>query len=194
MLEFLLELDQKAFLILNGMHTPWLDQVMFLISKTVFWIPLYAILLFLVIKNYKKKSIVIIGCIILTIIMADQITSTGIKPFFQRLRPSRDPQLKELVHTVNGYKGGKFGFASSHAANTMGIAFFFWLLFANRYRFISILFIWAIAVAYSRIYLGVHYPGDILVGMLFGILSGYIGFTLSKKIESKFDKKLSTNS
>jgi undecaprenyl-diphosphatase len=186
MLELLLELDQKAFFVLNGFNTPWLDQVMFWISKTEFWIPLYAGLLFLIIKNYKKKSWAIIGCLILTIILADQITSTGMKPFFQRVRPSRDPQLKELVHTVNGYKGGKYGFASSHAANTMGIAFFLWLLFANRYRWIWILFIWATIVSFSRIYLGVHYPGDILVGMLLGLLSGYLGFIIKQKFESGF--------
>jgi undecaprenyl-diphosphatase len=123
-------------------------------------------------------------------VFADQITTTGMKPFFKRLRPSRDPALKELVHTVNGYKGGKYGFASSHAANTMGIAFFFWLLFANRYRWIWILFIWATVVSYSRIYLGVHFPGDILVGMLIGILSGYFCFSLNKKLESRFSQQL----
>jgi undecaprenyl-diphosphatase len=112
------------------------------------------------------------------------------KPFFKRLRPSRDPALKELVHTVNGYKNGKYGFASRHAANTMGIAFFFWLLFANRYRWIWILFIWATVVSYSRIYLGVHFPGDILVGMLIGILSGYFCFSLNKKLESGFSQQL----
>lgn len=194
MLEFLLELDQKAFFILNGLHTPWLDQVMYWISKTEFWIPLYAGLLFLIIKNYKKHSWIIIGCIVLTIALADQITSTGMKPFFQRLRPSRNPELKELVHTVNGYKGGKYGFASSHAANTMGIAFFLWLLFKKRYTWMWALFIWAIVVAYSRIYLGVHYPGDILVGMMLGLLSGYLGFSLSKKLSSKFTTQSSANS
>jgi undecaprenyl-diphosphatase len=194
MLEFLLELDQKAFFILNGFHTPWLDQVMFWISKTEFWIPLYAGLIFLIIKNYKKQSWIIIGCIVLTIALADQITSTGMKPFFQRLRPTRDPELKELVHTVNGYKGGKYGFASSHAANTMGIAFFLWLLFGKRYRWMWSLFIWATVVAYSRIYLGVHYPGDILVGMMLGLLSGYFGFWLSEKLKSRFTPHSLTNS
>jgi undecaprenyl-diphosphatase len=186
MVEFLLELDQKAFLVLNGFHTAWLDQVMFWISKTEFWIPLYAGLIVLIIKNFRKKSWIIIGCVILTIVFADQITSSGMKPFFKRLRPSRDPELKELVHTVNGYTGGKYGFASSHAANTLGVAFFFWLVFASRYRWVWVLFIWAGIVSYSRIYLGVHYPGDILVGMLFGLLAGWLGFTLSKKLESKF--------
>jgi undecaprenyl-diphosphatase len=194
MLEFLLELDQKVFFILNGLYTPWLDPVMFYISKTAFWIPLYAFLLFLLIKNFKKKSWVILVCIIITIVLADQITSSGLKPFFQRLRPSRDPALQGMVHTVNGYVGGKFGFASSHAANTMGIALFFWLLLANRYKWVWTLFAWAIIVAYSRIYLGVHYPGDILVGMLLGLLAGWVGFTLSKKLELKFYNNSLSNS
>ena len=193
MLEFLIELDQKVFFVLNGFHSPWLDQVMYWITKTEFWIPLYAGLLYLVIKNFKKKSWIIVGCIIITIVLADQITSSGMKPFFQRLRPSRDPELKEMVHIVNGYRGGKYGFASSHAANTMGIAFFFWLLLTSRYRWIWVLFVWATIVAFSRIYLGVHYPGDIVVGMLFGLLSGYIGFTLNKILEKRFSNSL-TNS
>ena len=186
MLEFLIELDHKLFFIINGFHTTWLDQVMFWISKTAFWIPLYIGLVYLIIKTFKNKSWIIIGCVLLTILLADQTTSTGMKPIFQRFRPSRDPELKELVHTVNGYTGGKYGFASSHAANTMGIAIFFWLLFATRYRWIWVLFVWSILVSYSRIYLGVHFPGDILVGSVLGLLSGFIGFNLSKKIEAKF--------
>jgi undecaprenyl-diphosphatase len=188
MIDFLLDLDQKAFLILNGMHTPWLDQVMFWITKTIFWLPLYTVLLFLLIKYYKKDSWIILLGIIITIVLADQITSSGMKPFFLRLRPSREPALQGLVHTVNGYIGGKYGFASSHAANTIGIALYFWLLLGARYRWMWVLFIWAVVVAYSRIYLGVHYPGDILVGMCIGLAAGWIGFSFQKAVLLKLKK------
>jgi undecaprenyl-diphosphatase len=182
MLEFLLELDQKAFLLLNGLHASWLDPLMFAITKTVFWIPLYAVLLFLVIKHFKNDSWAVLLGVALTILLADQITSTGMKPFFLRLRPSRDPALEGLVHTVNGYIGGKYGFASSHAANTLGTALFFWMLLRQHYRWIGLLFVWATVVMYSRIYLGVHYPGDIIVGMFIGAGAGWIGFKFQQLI------------
>jgi undecaprenyl-diphosphatase len=110
------------------------------------------------------------------------------KPFFARLRPSREPSLEGLVHLVNGYTGGKYGFASSHAANTFATAFFFWLLFKDRYRWVWVLFVWAVVMTYTRIYLGAHYPGDILVGMLIGLGAAWTGFTVQKAIWNK--KKL----
>jgi undecaprenyl-diphosphatase len=107
------------------------------------------------------------------------------KPFFLRLRPSRDPALEGLVHIVNGYKGGKFGFASSHAANTFAVAVFVWHLLKVHFRYVGVLFFWAAFVAYSRIYLGVHYPGDVIVGVVIGSLIGWIMFLLQSKLLKK---------
>lgn len=183
MLDKLIELDKELLLYINGFHTPWLDPAMIWITKTLFWLPLYLFLLYLIIKNYKKDSWIIIIGIAMAILLADQITSGFMKPFFERLRPSREPSLQGLVHLVNGYTGGKYGFASSHAANTFATAIFFWLLFKNQYRWMWILFVWAIVMTYTRIYLGVHYPGDILVGMLVGLGSGWCGFMIQKTIK-----------
>jgi undecaprenyl-diphosphatase len=189
MLELLIDLDKKLLLFFNSLHTPWLDPVMFLITKTIFWLPLYLFLLYLVIKNYKKDSWIVLLGIALAILLADQITASIMKPFFERLRPSREPSLQGLVHLVNGYTGGKYGFASSHAANTFATALFFWIIFKNKYRWMWILFVWAVVMTYSRIYLGVHYPGDIIVGMLVGFGSAYCGYRLQRWI---WKKKLPT--
>lgn len=185
MLEFLIDLDRKILLFLNNFHAPWLDPVMLLITKTVFWLPLYVFLLYLIFRNFKKDSWIVLIGIAIAILLADQITSSIMKPFFERLRPSREPSLQGLVHLVNGYTGGKYGFASGHAANTFATALFFWLLFKDRYRWMWVLFVWAIIMTYTRIYLGVHYPGDILVGMLIGFGGAVAGYKLQRWIGNK---------
>lgn len=188
MLESLIELDKEALLFFNSFHTPWLDPIMFWITKTFFWLPLYGFLLFLVIKHFKKDTWIVLIGITITILLSDQITSGFMKPFFARLRPSREPSLQGLVYLVNGYTGGKYGFASSHAANTFATALFFWMLFKDQYRWLWVLFVWAIVMTYSRIYLGVHYPGDIIVGMLVGFAAAYSGYKIQRWIWYKKNK------
>src|SRR6478736_4351745 len=146
------------------------------LKKTQFWIPLYLFLIYLIFKNFSTRGWLILAGATLSILLADQITSTLMKPFFARLRPSQEPSLQGIVHLVNDYKGGLYGFASSHAANTFATALFVWLLFRKKYKWIVFVFAWAILMTYTRIYLGVHYPGDILVGGIVGLLSGWAGF------------------
>lgn len=134
MIESIKELDRDIFLYLNGLHVPWLDPVMFWITKTWVWLPLFIFLAYLVVKNFKKESWMVFIGIAIAIFIADQVTASLMKPYFARLRPSREPDLEGLIHLVNGYTGGTFGFASSHAANTFGTALFFWLLFRDRYK------------------------------------------------------------
>lgn len=185
-MERIIELDKKLLLFFNGHRADWLDPVMYLVTKTEFWIPLYILILFFIIKDHKRKSWMILIGLAFTILLADQITSSIMKPYFARLRPSREPSLQGLVYLVNGYTGGKYGFASSHAANTFGTAFFCWLIFRTKYAWIGLMFVWAAIMTYSRIYLGVHYPGDILVGSLIGLLSGYAGFRLASFLQKKY--------
>lgn len=190
MIDWLKELDRDLLLYLNSFHTPFLDPIMFWVTKTLFWLPLYLFLLALIIKYFKQDWWIVVIGIVITILLTDRITSGFMKPFFERLRPSREPSLQGLVHLVKDsagkiYYGGKFGFASSHAANTFATAMFFWLLFRHRYRWMWTLFIWAAAMTYTRIYLGAHYPGDILVGLLIGLLCGWIGYKVQRWIWQK---------
>jgi undecaprenyl-diphosphatase len=175
-------LDEQLFVYLNNLHATFLDQPMYYMSRTYLWIPLHLYLLYIIIKHYGKESWVIIVCIALSILMADQFTSGLMKPFFSRLRPSHEAHLESAIHIVNNAKGGLYGFASSHAANTFALAFFIWLLFKDQYKYISLIFLWAILVCYTRIYLGMHYPGDLLAGAIVGLISGYIGYRISVRV------------
>src|SRR6478609_4118423 len=133
-MQTLLDLDKKILLFLNSLNHPVLDQIMYYTTETFFWLPLYLFLIFLIFKNYKKETLFILLGAAITIILCDQITTSLMKPFFARLRPSQEPSLLGLVHLVNGYKGGLYGFASSHAANTFGTALFVWLVLSPIYK------------------------------------------------------------
>ena len=191
-MQSLLDLDKELLLFFNGFHASWLDPVMMLATKTIFWLPLYLFLLYLIVKYKRVDTLYILIGVALTILLADQITSSFMKPFFGRLRPSQEPALSGLVHTVNNYKGGLYGFASSHAANTFGTATLIFMLFKNRYAWIWVIFVWAFLVSYTRIYLGVHYPGDILAGAMVGMLSGWIGIYCANLLLKKFGRQNNT--
>lgn len=179
MIDILNTWDTNLFLFLNGAHNRFFDAFMYLFSDKWIWVPFYAAVVFLVIKKWKKQSIIIILALVLCIVIADQISSGIIKGLVERPRPSRDISLDGIVHTVNNYKGGRFGFVSSHAANSFGFALLSTLLF--RYKPYSfIVFAWALITAYSRIYLGVHYPLDILGGILVGFFAAAISWLLLK--------------
>jgi undecaprenyl-diphosphatase len=193
MIDRLIEFDKELLRFLNGYHTPWLDPVMLFLTETLAWLPLYVFLLYLVIKEYKKESWIILLGIALTILLADQITASIMKPYFARLRPSREPTLEGLIHLVQGYTGGQFGFASSHAANTFGTATFFFLVFGNTKRWMIWLFVWAAFMTYTRIYLGVHYPGDVIIGGAVGMICGWIGFKSTQWIALWAEKRRPTS-
>ena len=185
MMETLIDIDRDLFIALNGFHSESLDPIVYFLTNTSAWIPLYVVLLYLIFKTYGKASWIYLVGIAFTILLADQVTSSVMKPAFERLRPTHDPAIKDVVHTVKNYKGGKFGFASSHAANTFGCAMFIYLMLRKNYTWSSLLFAWAAFVSYTRIYLGVHYPGDIIAGAVVGIFFAGIAFLLCQKGEQR---------
>ncbi|WP_421889527.1 phosphatase PAP2 family protein [Marinoscillum sp.] len=182
MLDWLLALDEKIFLIFNGLGSPHLDTFMIWMSDKYLWIPLYLYLIFRLYQQEGKQLTWPLITLIIVIICTDQTTAGFMKPYFERLRPCKDPALENLMIVI-GECRGKFGFASGHAANSFGLAAFFY--FHERSRFSKVLLLWAAVVSYSRVYLGVHYPADILVGTLVGISWAYTLYTLMKHLRFK---------
>ncbi|MDA9563667.1 phosphatase PAP2 family protein [Flavobacteriales bacterium] len=171
MLETLEHIDRDLFLTLNGLHSGIFDLLMPFISGNVIWIPLYIWLIYRLYKAYPpKKFYWILPILAVCILLTDQISVQLFKNIFLRYRPCHNEEIKSLIHLVDGC-GGKYGFVSSHAANVFGIAALVSLLLKDRKITICLIF-WAALVAYSRIYLGVHYPADILVGSVLGVLVG----------------------
>lgn len=184
MLEKILTYEREAFLWLNGSHTPYLDRLMWLYSGKAVWLPLAVFILFLLI--YKKKWrewLLILLSIVLVIALCDQFASHLCKPLFTRFRPTHHPDFMNQVQTVFNYRGGLYGFMSSHAANAFGFATFMTLLFRNR-LFTATIFLWALLTAYSRIYLGVHFLSDIVPGGMIGALFGYLVYRLYVKVRT----------
>jgi undecaprenyl-diphosphatase len=187
MFEVLKHWDTQLFLFLNGMHNEFWDFVMFWASEKLIWIPLYIFFLYLIIRYFKKKSYWIIAMVILMIAVSDLLSVHAFKNVFMRLRPCHEPALEGLVHLVKNKCGGEFGFVSSHAVNHFAMAAFFSVIFFKRIRFfIPLIFLWAAFISYSRIYLGVHYPGDVICGGMVGISFGFLFGKLAIFIINKY--------
>jgi len=173
MLDWLVHIDKAWMVFLNGLHSPFFDWMLWWSSNRLLWIPLYLVLLGLYFRKFKSMSFWPIIFTILAVALSDFISVHFIKEIILRPRPTYDPEIGPLLHTIHGYTGGLYGFVSSHAANSFALATmtFFFL----RIKALNIfIFLWAIIVSYSRIYLGVHYPGDVLCGALFGSALAYI--------------------
>lgn len=179
MFESLKLLDRELLLCLNGYHSPLTDELMYNISRVWVFFPLFAWWLYLVFKKYGwKKTLLLAAFMGLLVGFTDQ-SSNRVKHSVKRYRPTHNLEIMDRVHILHEYRGGQYGFFSGHSANCFGIAMLLFLLFSQRsIWFRSQFFLWAAITAYSRIYLGVHYPSDIFVGFLVGLFWGYIVYRL----------------
>ena len=178
-METLSQYDSDLFLYLNGLHVDWMDKVMVLITNMWVWFPLYLLLIYWTMKQYGRRCWWVFFAVGLVVLCTDQLASHVCKPLFQRLRPCYNTDFQYLIYLPKGLAGGRYGFVSSHAANTFGVATFLTPVL-KKYRpwMAIVLFLWAVISSYSRIYIGFHYPGDILCGALLGTLIGLIFWKL----------------
>jgi undecaprenyl-diphosphatase len=172
LIEFLNNIDREFFLFLNGFHNSFFDGLMFAATKGLLWMPLYLFFLFFVIRKYRGQTLMIILFAAVMILCSDQLSDL-VKEAVHRLRPSRQPGL--MVHIVEAYKGGTYGFYSAHASNTFSVVVFLIVILGRKYKFVYVLAIlWSLIMSYTRIYLGVHYPGDVITGWVAGGLLGFL--------------------
>lgn len=184
--EKILPLERDLFFALNGSDSVFLDNIMWTVTGRFIWGPLLLFMLFLFFyKTPLRESLLVVFIFVLLFTACDQVASSFFKPVFERFRPTHHPDFMDMVDIVNGYRGGRFGFISSHATNSFGLAVFLSLLFKNRWLTLSVL-LWALVNSYSRIYLGVHFISDIVAGMIVGSLLAFLLYKLYQWIRYRF--------
>ena len=182
-METLSTIDTDLFLYLNSLHVEWMDKIMILITNMGIWFPLYLLLIYWTAKQFDKRCWWVLLAVGVVVLCSDQLSSHVFKPVFQRLRPCYNPDLQDLIHLPKGLAGGRYGFTSSHAANTFAVAAFLTPVLRNYRPWLGIvLYLWAFISSYSRIYLGFHYPGDIHCGAILGILVGLVLWKVFQQI------------
>ena len=189
-MDFFTNIDSQLFLFLNGLHADWLDPIMIAITQMWVWLPIYLFLIYLTVKQYGKRCWLLFLAVGLVVLCSDQLSSHVCKPLFHRLRPCYNVDFQDLISLPKGMAGGHYGFVSSHAANTFAIGTFLTAALRKNTKWIGwLLFMWAFLSSYSRIYIGYHYPGDILCGAVLGTLIGLIVWKLYQILEKRLEKK-----
>ena len=176
--------DKTLLMVFNGSHCPYVDRLAVTLTCGYMWIPLYIALLLLVINNHKTvvQISLVIGMALLAIVLSEGMADLIVKPLIARLRPIHDILMQDSVQVVNNYRAEGYSFFSAHASNTMAVAVFFSLLVKDR-LFACTLITWALVNCWTRLYLGVHYPSDIIVGMVWGSVSGLFAYTMYNKVK-----------
>ena len=203
-MDYLIHIDQQWLLAINGWHSEWADILMWYISKSTTWLPLYALLVGLIVYRFGILSpslcregrrgssllrvLIILAGFAVAVGVSDFVSSGIIKPWVCRLRPTHEPELAGLIHLVNGYTGGLYGFVSSHAANTMACALLFALLYRNKYATVGLM-LWVALNCYSRMYLGVHYPADIIGGLAIGAMMAILTYGMVRRLVERVDER-----
>ena len=185
MIEYMNEIDADALLAVNGLHDMFQDAFWWMVTAKWSSLLLVLALAWILLHQNRRHALLVLAMLVLSILVADQVSSGLIKHLVERLRPTHDPSLESMVHVINGYRGGLYGFVSSHAANSFAIATLIALIMRHRVVTLS-MFTWALLQCYSRVYLGVHYPGDILGGIIVGVLAGWLVWLLMRWIERRW--------
>ena len=190
-LDSLISLDQQLLMYFNGSDSLFLDSLVPVLTSGVTWIPLYVVLFFLVVKNNETmvQICLVLGCAFLCILLSGGVDDGIVKPLVGRLRPSNDPMMKYAVDVVSNTRGVGFSFFSAHAANTMALAVFVSWLVRDRLLSFTMVF-WSLLNGWTRLYLGVHYPGDVLCGWLCGVLAGSLAYLVFYKLYFKVSPQL----
>lgn len=185
------DIDRQLMFMLNGSDSLFYDRFVSVLTSGFTWIPLYIALLIIVVKNNETMSqiMLVVGCALLCVFLADGGADFIAKPYFQRYRPSNDPVIKYAVQVVDNVRGGDYGFFSAHAANTFSIALFFSLLVRNR-LLTTVLVGWSLLNCYTRVYLGLHYPGDIVCGLLWGTVCALIAYGVFYRVYYRISPKI----
>lgn len=186
--------DKTLLMVFNGSHCPFVDRLAVTLTCGYMWIPLYIALLLLVINNHKTVAQIslVIGMALLAIGLSEGMADLIVKPLVARLRPIHDTLMQDSVQVVNNYRAEGYSFFSAHASNTMAVAVFFSLLVKDR-LFACTLITWALVNCWTRLYLGVHYPSDIIVGVVWGSVSGLFAYTIYNKVKDTRRLSVSDN-
>ena len=185
MLDYLNDIDTDALLAVNGLHDTFQDALWWMVSAKWSSVLLALALVWILLHQNRRHALLMLVMLVLAFVIADQVSSGIIKHLVERLRPTHNPSLGDAVHVINGYRGGMYGFVSSHAANSFAAATLLALVMRHRQVTCS-LFTWALLQCYSRVYLGVHYPGDILGGIVVGVLAGWLVWCLMRWIQRRW--------
>lgn len=178
--------DLPIMHVLQGSGSLFWDRLVLVLTNAMTWVPFYIALIFLVIRNNEtvKQMALVIGFALFAFALSDGVIDMLVKPHFMRFRPTQDPMLRYTINVVDGYRGGFYGFFSAHAANTMSIALFFCMVVKSRMLSITLI-LWSLLNCYTRIYLGVHYPSDVLVGLLWGCIVAIISYSLYYQVRKR---------
>jgi undecaprenyl-diphosphatase len=184
-LENIIQKDQELFIFLNALGSENWDSFWLIITNQFSWLPLYLVFFYMIFRSYGwKKAIALLVFTTLLITFSDQFVNF-IKNFFQRLRPNNDPSINQIIRVVKN--SGGYSFVSGHATTSVAVSLFIFLTLRKYYKYIFLIFFWPLLFGYSRIYVGVHFPTDVLLGFLLGAIIGWIFYKLSLLIIKKIN-------
>ncbi|MEO8237998.1 MAG: phosphatase PAP2 family protein [Flavobacterium sp.] len=184
MLEKIKELDTSLLVYLNSLGSETYDKFWLIITQQLYWTPFFLFLFYIIYKKIGiKQTLYVVLFIAVLVAFTDQITNL-VKNNFQRLRPCNNPEINTIIRVVQSRKS--YSFFSGHAANTMAVSTFLYLILKRHFKYLGFLFLWPLIFAYSRIYLGLHYPGDILTGYLVGAILGSLLYLVYRKLKPKY--------